>query len=146
GDARQVWGDRPEHEGRDVLGRQAEQEIWISDLALVMRLLGVRQPRKRRACRSSARRERPGARPMWYAVVPVETRAPALAESRNERAQLRVHRSAVIALVVILHDDLPVRLDVVHDLRAAAQVVQRIADQPVERTVELFAKRHLRLR
>src|SRR5688572_18361780 len=105
-----------------------------------MRLLGVRQPRKRCACRSATHRKRPGPGPMRYAVVPVETRAPALAEGRHERAELRVHRSAVIALVVVLHDDLPVRLHVVDDLRTSAQIDEWIADQPTHRAVELFTE------
>src|SRR5688572_30699429 len=89
GDTGVIRRHRPEHESGDVLGRDAQQQIRIGDLALVMRLLGVREPRKRSARGSATHRKRPGPGPMRYAVVPFETRAPALAERRHERAEFR---------------------------------------------------------
>jgi hypothetical protein len=42
-----IGGDRPQHERGDMLGRDAQEEVGIDDLTLVMRLLGVGQPGKR---------------------------------------------------------------------------------------------------
>ena len=107
-----------------MLRRGTQQQVRIRDFALVMGLLLVRQPGKRRAIRCAAQRERPGAVAMRNAVVPVETCAAALAERRHERAQLRVHGPAVIALVVVLHDHFPVGAHVVDELRATTQILR----------------------
>ena len=78
---------------------------------------------------------------MRNAVIPCESRAAVLAESRNERAQLGMHRSAVIALVVVLDEDLPVRLDVVDDLMPNAHIAQRVTSYPLGNGAELLCQR-----
>ena len=47
------------------------------------------------------------------AALPVEPVAAGAPERRHEVAQLRVHRAAVVALVVVLREHLPVRRDLV---------------------------------
>ena len=115
-------GRGPEREGRDMFRRGTQQQVRIRDFALVMGLLLVRQPGKRRAVRGAAQREGPGAVAMGNAVVPIETCTAALAEGWHERAQLRVHVPAVITLVVVLHDHFPVGAHVVDALRATTQI------------------------
>src|SRR6185503_15317592 len=51
GNARVVRGHGPERKGGNVFGRGREQEVWIDDLALVVRLLRFRQAREWRARR-----------------------------------------------------------------------------------------------
>ena len=64
---------------------------------------------------------------MRDAVLPGEPGAALFAERGHERAELRMHRTAVIALVVVLEDHFPVRAHVVDELRAAANIRERIA-------------------
>src|SRR5580704_8962798 len=70
---------------------------------------------------------------MRDAVVPVEVPATA-PERRDELAQLGVHRAAVVALVVVLQDHLPVRGDLVDQPVPGAKMLQRVLGEPGART------------
>src|SRR6185295_17295450 len=108
--------------------------------ALVMGLLLVAEPRERWALRIAAQRERPRPRAMRNALQPVEMRAAGLLERRDELTQLRVHRPAVVTLVVVFRENLPVRGDVVHEPAADAQVGERIARNACRDLAELLAE------
>ena len=116
-----------QHERRRVVRRQAEHQVRIGELALVADLLVVVEARERRAVRPPRHRERERALRLGHAVVPVEVAAALLLERRHDAAQLRVHARAVVALVVVLDDDLPVGPDVVDDPPDRPQVRQRVA-------------------
>ena len=69
----------------------------------------------------------PGPFSMWDTRLPVEASATSLAESWDHSAELRVDRTAVVALVVVLENDLPVRRNVVHRAMGNAQIAEWIA-------------------
>ena len=82
------------------------------------------------------RGERGRAVPMGDPGLPVEPAA-AVLEGRHHLAQLRMHGAAVVALVVVLDDDLPVREDVVRDAPGRAEVLERIVPGPLRDAAEL---------
>src|SRR5207302_6073926 len=106
---------RLEDERRHVLAGEAHEEIREHQRALVAHPLILVQRREGAPARRAGFREGVGAVPMRDAAQPVETAAAALAERRHERAELRVHAPAVIALVVVLAEHLPVRAHLVAD-------------------------------
>ena len=68
-------------------------------------------------------------------MLPVERRAAAHAKRRHDIAELRMHWSAVVALVVVLGDHLPVGGHVIGDRPADDELVERealdsIGDRP----------------
>ena len=69
----------------------------------------------------------PGPFSMRNARLPVEASATSLAESGDYSAELRVNRTAVVALVVVLENDLPVRRNVVHRAMGNAQIAEWVA-------------------
>ncbi len=116
-----------QRERRGVVGRQAEHQVGVRQLALVADLLVVVEAGERRAIRAAGHGERERALGLGHAVVPVEVAAALLLERRHDAAQLRVHARAVVALVVVLDDDLPVGADVVDDPAGGPQVRERVA-------------------
>jgi hypothetical protein len=82
-----------------MVGGQAQEEIGIDDLSLVAQLLLLREGGERGAGRRAAPGKGECAGAVGNAAIPVEVGAPLLAESRNNLAQLRVNRAAVVALV-----------------------------------------------
>ena len=98
---------RPQHEGRDVVGRAGEHQVGVDQLALVAGALRLVQAGQRRPGRGAAQREGPGPLAVRDAVLPRQAGA-AAGERRDQPAQLGVDRPAVVALVVVLGDDLPV--------------------------------------
>ena len=115
-----------EHERHHVVGRQAEQQVRIDQPALVADALLLGQAGEGGAGGGPAGRERPGALPVGDAVVPGQVGPPTLAEGGDQLAQLGVDRTAVVALVVVLGDHLPVGRHVVGDAGASPQLGQRV--------------------
>src|SRR2546421_184945 len=64
---------------------------------------------------------------MRNAAQPVEIRAAAITERRHQLAQLRMHAPAVVALVVVLAEHLPVRRHLVADRVTDPQFPQGVA-------------------
>ncbi len=108
-------------------------------------LLLLRKVREERAVRRARTGEREGAVAMRDAVLPVEPRAPALAKRGDDLAELGMDSRAVVALVVVLGDDLPVRADLVGDAPGGPEPLEGIAAHPVgnraERGVEAAGPR-----
>ena len=125
----------PHVESRDVLGGEAEHEVGIYQLALVAHPLILVETGKRRPVGRAARREGPGSLAMGNAALPVELGAAPLLERRDQPAELGMHRTAVVALVVVLQDDFPVGLDHVGDPvgRPAARRADTAAGGPEPR-------------
>src|SRR5215472_6912468 len=89
-----------------------------------------RQPWERCTRGGAGHCEGVSAGPVRDACVPVETAA-APAKRRDKLTQLGVHRAAVVALVVVLQDYLPVRGDLVDEPVSGPQVCQRVRSEPV---------------
>jgi hypothetical protein len=108
--------------------------------------------------RSSSSRPGNGARSLWPVAVKVQAPsrwgmprsqsrpAPPALEGGHDPAQLGVDAGAVVALVVVLGDQLPVGLDRVAQATAHAQRLQRIAAQPLGNEPELVGQGHRPLR
>jgi hypothetical protein len=138
-DARAAGLERPEHERGDVIARQAEHHVRVRELPLVPGPLLLAETGERRALRGAAPGERGRAVPMGDPGLPVEPAA-AVLEGRDHLAQLRMHGAAVVALVVVLDDDLPVREDVVRDAPGRAEVLERIVPGPIRDAAELVGE------
>ena len=111
GDPGPARAERGEHERGGVVGRQRQQQVGVDELALVPYPLLVGEVRERRPVRRPRLGEGPRPLAMGHPVLPVEV--PTTTEGRDQVAQLGVDGSAVVALVVVLGDDLPVGGDVV---------------------------------
>src|SRR4051794_24366744 len=118
---------RPDGVGGDGIGRKAEHEIRVDELALVPDLLVLVQPGEWPPIRRAGSGEGPGSLPVGDASIPVELGAAPLLKGGNQSAQLRVDRTAVVALVVILQNYFPVGLHLVHHLMAGSELLQRVA-------------------
>ena len=66
---------------------------------------------------------------MRHPVVPIELVTAALFEGRHNLAQLGMHRAAVVALVVILNDHLPIGFHIVGDGVPYTEVCEGVAPQ-----------------
>ena len=142
---RRVAGvERPERERHDVIGREAQHEVRVDQLALVAHALLVGEPRERLTRRRPRERERGRAVAMRDTRVPVELAAAALLERGDELAELGMHWATVIALVVVLDDRLPVRVDVVRDAAPDAELRERVVRGSLDRPGELRRERSLR--
>src|SRR5580693_1006255 len=98
-----------------MLTTQAQEQIRVDDLAEMPQLLVLVETGERRPIGGAVAGEGIGAFPMRDSTLPLQISAAIAPESRHHVAELRVHTPAVIALVVVLDDDLPVRCDVVMD-------------------------------
>ena len=74
---------------------------------------------------------------MRNAAQPVEIRAAAITERRHQLAQLRMHAPAVVALVVVLAEHLPVRGHLVADRVTDPQLPQGVARQALGNSAHL---------
>ena len=63
---------------------------------------------------------------MGYSAVPIQVSATAMLEHRYKFTQFRVNRPTVIALIVVLTKNLPIRLNLIANAMADAQVSKRI--------------------
>src|SRR5438874_3223541 len=133
---------RLQEEYRGMIAGEAQEQIRIQQLALVAHPLVFVQGRE---C-AAARRARPGERiragAMHNAAQPVEIRAAALSERRHQLTQLRVHAPAVVALVVVLAEHLPVRGHLVADRMTDPQLTQGVARQALGNSAELPLQWH----
>src|SRR5256886_10442286 len=100
------------------------------------------QGRECAAARRARLGERIGAGAMRNAAQPVEIRAAALTERRHQLTQLRMHARAVVALVVVLADHLPVRGHLVADRMSDPQLAQGVARQALGNSAELPLQWH----
>src|SRR4029450_10158355 len=88
----------------------AQHQVGVDELALVAGALVVVEAGERRAVALAAGGEGPGALAVGDAPVPVQP-GPAALERGHDPAQLGVDAGAVVALVVVLGDQLPVGPD-----------------------------------
>ena len=122
---------RPQGRRGDVLGGEAQQQVGVDELALVPRALGVVEVGERCPRRRAGGGERPRPVAVRDARFPLQPAA-ATAEGGDQLAQLRVDGTAVVALVVVLGEHLPVGGDVVGERDAAAELGQRVAPHPLD--------------
>jgi hypothetical protein len=73
---------------------------------------------------------------MRNSVVPLDIPA-AASKVWNESAEFRVYGAAVVALVVILGDDLPVGLDLIGEADTGDEICQRVSPDPIRDLAEL---------
>src|SRR5215472_2236689 len=97
----------------------------------------VAQSRERRAATRAAFAERPSAVAMRNTALPIQSAAAAMFESRHDATELRMHAGAVIALVVVFEDDLPVGGNVVTNRLRRSQFRERIACDALRNRTEL---------
>ena len=128
-----------------MLGREAQHEVGVQQLALVAGLLILVQAGKRFPVCGTAHGEGPRTFPVRNPAVPVELHPALLLEGRNYFAQFRVHSAAVIALIVVLEKDLPVRFYLIPDPAGDPQFRERIAFDPIDSSAELCRQRASRL-
>ena len=96
-----------------------------------MGLLGLIETGEGCAVGGAGRGEGVGALAMGHAIIPIELIATPLLERGHNLTELGVDGAAVVALVVILDNDLPVRLNGVGNGMTHSQVCQRVAAQPL---------------
>ena len=84
-----------------MIHRQANHQIWVKQLTFVMRFLGFAESRKWPSRRRTVLCKRVCALAVRNTVIPVNIATTLVSECRNNFAQLWVHRSAVIALVIV---------------------------------------------
>ena len=80
---------------------------------------------------------------MGYAVLPGNV-ATATGEGGHEATELRMHRAAVVALVVVLRDHLPIGLHVVGEPHTDDEIGERIALDARRDRAELLEQRGAR--
>ena len=85
----------------------------------------------------AAHREGPRALAMGYAILPGNVPA-AAGEGGHQAGKLGMHRAAVIALVVVLRDHLPIGGNVVREAQAKSQVGKWVALDPLGDGPELL--------
>src|SRR5205814_8289443 len=66
---------------------------------------------------------------MWDAAFPVEIGASGTFEMGHNLAEFRVNGSAVVTLVIVLHDDFPIRGHIIDNLLGSAKLGQWIATE-----------------
>ena len=113
---------RLQDENRSMVAGQADEEVRVYKFAFVTLSLILVQRRKGSALGGAVVCERIGARPMRHAARPVEPRPAGFTKCRHHRAQLWMHAPAVVALIVIFADRLPVGGDGIGDRVADAQL------------------------
>src|SRR5271170_1280674 len=69
--------------------------------------------------------------PMRHAAAPIQIGAPTIPERGHYRAQFGMNAAAVVALVVILTDDFPIRRNLIANRGTYAQLRQGVALQPL---------------
>ena len=94
--------------------------------------------------RRPAHREGPRPFAVGYAVLPGDVPA-ASGEGGDEARELGMDGPAVVALVVVLRDDLPVGIDVVREAQPESEVRERIALDARRDRAELLEQRRARL-
>src|SRR4051812_16803169 len=127
----------PESVGGYVIGGEADHEVGIDQLSLVAHPLVVIKAVERTAVAGAGFGKGPRALAMRNSPFPVELRSAPLLEGRNQSAQLRMHRTAVVALVVILQHDLPVGVDLVSHSSGRAELSEGITLEPFRHRAEL---------
>ena len=131
---------RPEGERGDMVGGEAEHQVGIDELALVPLLLLGAQARERAAIGGAAGGEGPGSLAMGDPALPVELRPTSLSEGRHKLHQLGMDRAAVVALVVVLHDRLPVGGHRIDETDRSPEIGQRVVGEVGLRFLELVAE------
>ena len=122
-----------------MVGGQAEHQVGVDQLALVAGALVVVQAGERRPVAAAGGREGPGALAVRDAPVPVQPGSAAL-ERRHDPTELGVDAGAVVALVVVLGDQLPVGPDLVVEPAPDRQRLQGVAAQPLGHRAELVGQ------
>src|SRR5690349_22205174 len=128
----------------DVVGGQADHAVGIDQLPLMTSLLVWIQTLEGTPRRSAGFSERPGPISMRNATLPIQLRPSPVLERRHQTAQLGMHRPAVIALVVVLQDHLPVGPHLVGDPVSRSKLVQGVATQSSGNTAKLIGQVVLR--
>src|SRR6185369_16877521 len=85
--------------------------------------------------------ERICSRTMGNSPLPVKIAAARAFKIRYDFAQFRMHRSTVIALVVVLHDHFPIRGHIVDDLLRRSKLTQGKAAEPFGNAPKLEKQR-----
>src|ERR1700693_78153 len=120
-----------QYERRHMVAGRAQEEIGVDELALVPYLFVRVESWKGAAHGRSAAGEGIGPVAMRDAAIPVQMGAACLAKRGHQGAELRMHPAAVVALVIVFANDLPIRRDFVANGGAYPQAAQGIAPQPL---------------
>src|ERR1700676_74510 len=118
GDIGALRGARQENERRNVVARHAQEHVGIGEFSLVPHLFVIVQTGEGAPDGGSARGERIRSFAVRNAAGPVQIGAAGFTEGRHDCAQFRMYAAAVIALVVVFTEDLPIRVNLVADRRA----------------------------
>ncbi len=93
-----------------------------------MGLFGIAKPRERGAIRSARGGKGVGTLPLGNAIFPIQSITAAL-ECRHDMAEFWVNRTAVIALIIVFNDDLPIGGHFIGQRRANSQIGKRVVFQ-----------------
>ena len=74
---------------------------------------------------------------MWDPIFPGEIRTSSLLEIGNELAKFGMNAAAVVALVVVLHQNLPIGGDIVGDAVTGSKFGEGIARKSLDRGAKL---------
>ena len=117
---------RPQVERGNVIHRQAEHQVGVEELALVMGFFSVAQAGEGCPCRGARGSKRVRAVTVRHPVVPIESGTAPLFKGRHNLAELGMDGAAVIALVVVLDDDFPVGINIVSNGVTHSEVCKRV--------------------
>ncbi len=98
-----------------VITSQTEEYIGVDQIALVARLFIFVQTGKTSSRGGAGGGKGGRALAVGYAALPVQPGTTGLAEGRDDFAQLRVYRAAVITLVVVFAQYFPVCSDLIRN-------------------------------
>ena len=85
-----------------MLRGETEQEVGVDQLTLVPYPLVIIQARKGGPVGRARRRKRPCAVAVGNPTIPIELRSATLSERRHQATELGMHRTAMVALIVVL--------------------------------------------
>src|SRR6267143_6166059 len=139
-DARAIRGQRPKQKSGNVVRSETDHQIRKAKLAFVANLFFFAQAREGRAIRCSGLRESKSPFAMGNPIIPSEVRTSRLLEIGNDFTKFGMNAAAVVALVVVLHQDLPVCGDIVGDAVAGSQFREGIARNSLDRRAQLGAE------
>ena len=123
GDIGALGASRTQDECRHMIACEAQKQIGVYEFAFVSYLFVRVETRECAPHRGTAVREGVGALAVRDPTTPIQIAAAGLAKRRHDGAEFRVNPAAVIALVIVLANDLPICGDFVTNGDADAQTL-----------------------
>src|SRR5438477_1611349 len=122
-----------------MFASKTEHQIRKTELAFVANFFFFAQARERRAICGPRFCKSVSALAVGNSILPIQLRTSGLLEIWNDLTEFRVNTAAVVALVIVFHQDFPISGDVVVDTLAGSKLGERIARNSLDRGPKLGA-------